>query len=76
MLPARFAPILQFVLLSGMMSCVVTCVATLRTLGAGPQIFAAWMGAWSLSWPIAFLVLLVVSPLVRRLVGVLVRSET
>ena len=75
MLPARFAPVLFGLLLSGFMSCIVTCIATVKEIGLGPQTLASWMGAWSLSWPVAFIVVLFVAPLTRRLVALLVRSE-
>ncbi|MGR3761010.1 DUF2798 domain-containing protein [Roseobacteraceae bacterium NS-SX3] len=73
MLPARFAPVLFAAIMSGLMSCIVTCIATLRAAGTGPGMMEKWMDAWSLSWPTAFAVILVLSPLVRRLMTVLVR---
>lgn len=75
MIPARFAPILFGFILSGLMSCIVTCIATVKEIGLGPETAASWMGAWSVSWPVAFMVVLFAAPLTRRLVALLVRSE-
>ncbi|WP_171175350.1 DUF2798 domain-containing protein [Ruegeria sp. HKCCD8929] len=75
MIPARFAPVLFGFIVSGLMSCIVTCIATIRNVGLGPETFGKWMGAWTLSWPVAFAVILVVAPLARRLVACLVRPE-
>ena len=61
-------------LLSGMMSFVVSGIATLRALGftdvaAAPGAFVGtWMGSWSVSWAIAFPTVLVVAPFVRKIV--------
>ncbi|APG45558.1 DUF2798 domain-containing protein [Phaeobacter porticola] len=74
MLPARFAPILFGLILSGIMSCIVTGVATLKAVGFSAEAPGLWMGAWSFGWPVAFAVVLVVAPGVRRLVAILVKS--
>ncbi|MBY6057509.1 DUF2798 domain-containing protein [Leisingera daeponensis] len=75
MLPARFAPVLFALLLSGMMSCIVSGIATLRVTGLD-GFAAAWMAAWSVSWPVAFPAVLVVAPVARRLVARLVRQPS
>lgn len=71
-LPARYAVILMPLILSLMMTCIISAIATLRSLGPSPEFLALWPGAWALSWLIAFPTLLVILPLVRRLVGMLV----
>lgn len=73
MLPARFAPILFGLLLSGLMSLIVSGVATLRAAGAGPEVPGLWMSSWAFSWAVAFPTVLVVAPLVRRAVARLTR---
>ncbi len=75
MLPARFAPVLFGFLVSGIMSSIVTCIATIRVVGLGEHTFAKWMGAWGLSWPVAFAVILIVAPMVRRFVEHLVSPK-
>ncbi|MEM9968456.1 MAG: DUF2798 domain-containing protein [Pseudomonadota bacterium] len=75
MIPARFAPVLFGFLLSGMMSCLVSGIATLRSVGLIETFFSLWLGAWAFSWAIAFPIVLVVAPLTRRLVAKLVRPD-
>lgn len=75
MIPARYAHAVFSVIISGLMSLIVTCVATLKAVGFGPHSFGDWMAAWSLSWPIACAVILVVGPRVRRFVEGLVRPQ-
>lgn len=75
MFPSRFEPILFGLILSGIMSFMVSGVATLRTLGPVPDFPGEWVSAWTYSWPVAFVAVLVVTPLVRRVVSLLVRSD-
>ncbi|QYZ70073.1 DUF2798 domain-containing protein [Neotabrizicola shimadae] len=74
-MPARLAPFLFGFLLSGLMSLVVSGVATLRNAGLSEGFGSLWAGAWLPSWTVAFPVVLVVAPLARRLVALAVRSE-
>lgn len=69
MIPARFTPVLFGLILSGLMSCIVSGIATLRALGLVPQVFGAWMGSWAVAWGVAFPAVLLVAPLTRRIVA-------
>jgi hypothetical protein len=73
-MPARFAPILFGFVLSGLMSLIVSGIATARHAGIGDGFPGLWLSAWLPSWLIAFPVVLVVAPLARRLVGLVVAS--
>jgi hypothetical protein len=73
-MPPRFAPALFGFVLSGMMSFVVSGVATVRNAGLADGTLSLWLGAWLLSWPIAFPVVLIVAPLARRLVSLMVKA--
>lgn len=74
-MPARFAPVLSGLILSGLMSCVVSGIATLRNAGLAEGFVALWTSAWLVSWVVAFPVVLVVAPITRRLVGALVETD-
>ena len=73
-MPARFAPFLFGLVLSGLMSLVVSGVATARNAGFGAEFPGLWAGAWLMSWAIAFPVVLVVAPVTRHLLGLIVRA--
>ena len=75
MIPAKFGPVLYGLILSGLMSLVVSGISTLRAAGAVPGYFALWTQAWLTAWVFAFPIVLVATPLVRRAVRLLVRSE-
>ncbi len=71
-LPARFAPIVMPFLLSLMMTCLVSLIATARSVGVTADLVHLWPGNWALSWLVAFPVTLLVLPLVRRMTSALV----
>ena len=73
MIPARFAPVLFGLILSGLMSLLVSGVSTLRVTGLDAGFPGRWMGAWAFGWAVAFPTVLVVAPLARRLVARLTR---
>lgn len=69
MLPARYAPALFGLILSGLMSLLVSAISTWRAAGPGADWLPLWIGAWVIAFP----VVLVVAPLTRRIVQRLVR---
>jgi hypothetical protein len=71
-LPARYAGIVMPLILSILMAGIVSCVATLTSLGMTPDFVGHWLGAWLASWLIAFPTLLLVLPIVRRIVALVV----
>ena len=73
-MPSRYAPFLFGFVLSGLMSLIVSGVATLRNAGFGDGFSAMWINAWLLSWLVAFPVVLVVAPVTRRLVAMVVKA--
>jgi hypothetical protein len=75
MIPARYAPLLFGLILSGLMSCMVSGIATFRALGLENGFFGSWMSSWSYSWAVAFPAVLIVAPITRRLVAKLIRAE-
>jgi hypothetical protein len=71
-LPARFAPIVMPFLLSLLMTCLVSFIATVRSVGVTPDLVQLWPGNWALSWLVAFPVTLLVLPIVKRLTAAVV----
>jgi len=68
-IPHHYTPVVTAFLLSGLMSCMVSGISTLRSLGFADALLAKWMTNWAWSWGIAFPAVLVVLPLVRFLVS-------
>lgn len=75
MLPARYAPLLFGLILSGLMSALVSAIATFRTMGIPPDVLSLWSGTWISSWIVAFPTVLIVAPITRRLVAKLVHHR-
>lgn len=71
-IPARYAQLLTAVIVSLVMTCIVSGISTLRSIGLAQNFFSVWPVAWAMSWAVAFPVFLLVAPLVRRIVGTLV----
>ncbi|NWL76999.1 DUF2798 domain-containing protein [Pseudomonas taiwanensis] len=75
MIPRRFAPLLFGLILSGLMSLLVSGISTWRAAGPVVDFASLWLGAWLMAWLVAFPVVLLVSPVARRLVEGLVGKE-
>ncbi|MDX2157677.1 MAG: DUF2798 domain-containing protein [Hyphomicrobiaceae bacterium] len=75
-LPHHAAPYLFAGLTSGLMSFLVSGLATWKAFGFVPDLLGRWISAWVNAWPIAFASLLIVAPAVRRLVGMMVAPPT
>jgi hypothetical protein len=73
-LPARFNTFAMPLVLSVLMSCLVSLIATLRATGLDGFALNSWMQAWGLSWMVAFPALFVMMPLARKVVGALVEK--
>lgn len=73
MIPARFAHLTFSFFLSGMMSFLITGVATFRTIGLSADLLHMWVTAWPLSWLIAFPAVTVVAPVARALSKLVLR---
>ncbi len=72
MIPARFAPVLFGLILSGMMTLMVSGLSTFMARGMVPGVLVMWVQAWGASWLIAFPMVLIVAPITRRIVARLV----
>jgi hypothetical protein len=75
MIPRQFEPVLVGAVLSGLMSWVVSGVATLKAAGQAPDVLMLWITSWLTAWLIAFPVVLLAAPLSRRLVQLLLEPE-
>ncbi|MDH4416717.1 DUF2798 domain-containing protein [Acidovorax sp. HMWF029] len=74
MIPARYAPLLFSLILSGTMSLLVSGIATYRSLPPHQGFVGPWMSAWLTAWLFAFPAVLLAAPLTRRVVTWLITS--
>ena len=76
MIPQRFAPVLFGFILSGLMSLLVSGIATWRALGLVDDFVGLWFIAWVNAWLVAFPAVLIVAPITRRLVARITEPAT
>lgn len=74
-LPARHAPALFALLLSGVMSLLVSSLAVIRQVGWVDGILGLCVQSWLPAWGLAFLVALVLVRPIHKLVGLLVEAR-
>ncbi|MCU0831484.1 MAG: DUF2798 domain-containing protein [Rhizobiaceae bacterium] len=73
-LPKRLEPVAFGFLLLGMMSLIVSGMATVLAVGIHSGFVFQWLTAWAPSWAIAFPAVLVVAPVVRRILKRIVQD--
>ena len=54
MIPPRLAPFVVALIVSGIMSFLVSGIATVRALGPVDGFLGTWMSAWVIAWAVAF----------------------
>ena len=67
--PKRLEHFTFCLLLSGMMSFIISGLATMLSLGLSPAFPREWLTTWIPSWAVAFPAVLVLAPLVRRILA-------
>ncbi len=63
----KHEPVVFGFILSGLMSCLVSGIATLRAVGPVAGFLSLWLQAWLASWLVAFPSVLLAAPVARRL---------
>ncbi|EME70885.1 hypothetical protein H261_05734 [Paramagnetospirillum caucaseum] len=73
-LPRHYAGLVQPLVLTMLMTCVVSAISVLRSQGFDAGFIDVWPTAWLISWAAAYPVILLILPLVRRIVAATVES--
>jgi hypothetical protein len=73
MIPSRYSPYVFSFFMSLLMSGVMSFCITLLNLGWVADLLMLWLQAWSAAFVIAFPTIVLVTPLVRKLVSLVVR---
>ena len=75
MIARKFEPVLVGGVLSGLMSWVVSGIATFKAAGQSPDFLTLCITSWLTAWLIAFPVVLLAAPLSRRLVQLVLKPK-
>lgn len=71
MIPARYHRFVFAFFLSGMMSFLVSAVATFRALGPVDGFLGIWLTSWAFAWAVAFPAAVLVAPVARSCANLL-----
>jgi len=74
-LPPKSAPVVFGLLVSGLMTLIVTGIATLNALGLSESFLDKWISAWVASWVVAFPIILFVAPMAKHLVDKMTKKN-
>ena len=69
MIPKKYGPLLFSLILSGMMSLLVSGIATVRATGFTDGLLLLWISAWLTAWVIAFPAVMLVAPFTQKIVA-------
>ncbi len=75
-LPPKALHILVPFFLSCSMSCIVSFVSTMMSIGWEQFVATEWLSAWIFSWLIAFPSVLILLPIMRRFALLFVKQPT
>ena len=75
-LPAKFAPWIMPLMLSGIMSAIISFINIVKTLGFVDGLFTIWLQAWVLSWAIAYPAVLTAFPIVKWIMSKIIETPT
>ncbi len=75
MIPKKYTPLVFSFFMSLLMSGIMSFAISLINLGWVDGMLWIWLKAWSVAFVIAFPAIVTVTPLVRRLVALVVREE-
>jgi len=59
-----------------LMSCIMSFVISLFNVGMVANIITIWLQAWGFAFVVAFPVVIIISPLVHKLVSIVLHEET
>jgi hypothetical protein len=72
LIPKKYTPYVFSFFMALLMSCIMSGVICIHNLGFVDNIVAIWLKAWGFAFVVAFPVVIVVSPIVKRLVSLVV----
>ena len=75
MIDKKYQPIVFAFFMALLMSCVMSLVISIFNVGMVDGILRIWLKACGFAFSVAFPIVLLVSPIVRKLVGLVIRQD-
>lgn len=72
MIPVKYTPYVFSFFMALLMSCLMSLVISIYNVGLVDDIVSIWLKAWVFSFFVAFPAVIIVSPVVRKLVNLVV----
>ena len=72
LIPKKYTTYVFSFFMSLLMSCIMSLVISIFNVGLVEGIITIWLKAWGFAFVVAFPTIVVISPIVRRLVNVVV----
>ncbi|MGI5307926.1 DUF2798 domain-containing protein [Rheinheimera sp. WS51] len=76
MISAKHHKLVFSFFMSLLMSCIMSFVISVFNVGLVSNIIAIWLQAWSFAFIVAFPTIIIVSPVVHKLVALVLREES
>lgn len=76
MIPEKFTPLVFSFFMALLMSCFMSLVITVFNVGFIDGLVYVWLKAWCFAFFVAFPTVVVVSPVVRKLVALVIKKES
>ncbi len=75
MIPQKYTQYVFSFFMALLMSCLMSLVISIYNIGLVDDIVSIWLKAWVFAFFVAFPTVIIVSPLVKKLVGLVVDSS-
>lgn len=76
MIPKKYGPLLFSLILSGLMSLLVSGIATFRASGLMHDFISTWTSTWLTAWLFTFPAVMLVTPVTRKIVQLFIVKES
>lgn len=75
MIPARYHRLVFSFFMALLMSCLMSLVITIFNVGLVDNIILIWLKAWAFAFSVAFPAIFIISPLVHKLVALVLHEK-
>lgn len=74
MIDSKYQHLVFAFFMAGLMSCLMSLVISVFNVGLVDNIIMIWLKAWSFAFVVAFPSVVIVSPVVKKLVGLVIKN--
>ncbi len=75
MIDYKYKKVIHSFVMSLFMSCIISLIICIYNVGLGNNVIVTWLNAWLLSFVVSFPTIILLSPIVYRVVNLVVSNE-